>query len=157
MICPVELAQEDKLSVNRKLKPLKSAGIITGYGQNQLGIMYIALKKLPEEIEDVTVFPSGTCSDKRFILLNAPALDCELKEAESFRRLARPVESIYVAKNSVSGKYLVLNKPESTVMMPDRGGIPRCTVTTHRAWENLKKILKFLWYFHALFVQVSQV
>ena len=136
MICFVELAQEDKLSVNRKLKPLKSAGIITGYGQNQLGIMYIALKKLPEEIDDVTVFPSGTCSDKRFILLNAPALDCELKDAESFRRRARPVDSVYVAKNSVSGKFLVLNKPENTVMM-DKGGIPRCTVKI--ATEREKK------------------
>ena len=102
--------------MNRQLKPLKAAGIIAGYGQNQLGVMYIALKKLPEEIDDVTVFPSGTCSDKKFILLNAPALDCQLKDAESFRKLARPVESIYVARNSVSNKYLVLDKPESIVM-----------------------------------------
>ena len=76
-------------------------------------MFYVALDKLPEQCDDQNIYPTGTNADKQYILLNAPPIDSELQDADSFRKLAKPVDSLYCFKNHLTNRYEVVEKPAS--------------------------------------------
>lgn len=123
------------------MQKLKDRKIISGFGQNRFGSIYVALDKenggfsgnseeegdnenasnVNGNISDTDDSPnfnskrcgSGANTDREYIILNSPVLDSKLQHADDFRKLKMSAR-IFVHKNPTTGKYYVAELDSET-------------------------------------------